>query len=55
MRFSAKVGGALEKELNTELNRVAKQYGGGQGVDMTKFPEMKYVDPKVDPINSTNV
>ncbi|XP_055381363.1 ATP synthase-coupling factor 6, mitochondrial [Condylostylus longicornis] len=41
----------IEKELKTELERVAKQYGGGQGVDMTKFPEFKFDDVKLDPIS----
>lgn len=39
--------------MKTELDRVAKQYGGGAGVDMTKFPELKFAEPKVDSINST--
>ena len=33
--------------LQTELGRVAKQYGGGEGVDMTKFPELKWKDPEL--------
>ncbi|XP_055677978.1 ATP synthase-coupling factor 6, mitochondrial [Lutzomyia longipalpis] len=44
----------VEKDLKTELERVAKQYGGGSGVDMTKFPEFKFSAPTVDPINTTN-
>ncbi|XP_018571013.1 ATP synthase-coupling factor 6, mitochondrial [Anoplophora glabripennis] len=40
----------LEKELTTELEKVAKQYGGGPGVDMTKFPSFKFQDPVIDPI-----
>lgn len=40
-----------EKELKQELERVAKTFGGGDGQDMTKFPEFKFTDPKVDPIN----
>lgn len=52
--FSAKVSGSLEKEMKTELDRVAKQFGGGAGVDMTKFPELKFSEPKVDPIDSVN-
>lgn len=51
---SAKVSPTLEKEMKTELDRVAKQYGGGAGVDMTKFPEMKFTEPTVDAINSSN-
>ncbi|XP_056631912.1 ATP synthase-coupling factor 6, mitochondrial [Diorhabda carinulata] len=41
----------LQKELKTELEKVAKQYGGGPGVDMTKFPTFKFQDPVIDPIN----
>lgn len=41
----------LEKELKSELEKVARQYGGGAGVDMTKFPTFKFQDPVLDPIN----
>lgn len=41
----------LEKELKSELEKVARQYGGGQGVDMTKFPTFKFEDPVLDSIN----
>jgi hypothetical protein len=30
---------------------VAKTYGGGAGVDMTAFPQLKFADPALDPIN----
>lgn len=40
--------------MKTELDRVAKQFGGGAGTDMTKFPELKFSEPHVDPIDSTN-
>lgn len=40
-----------ERELKNELERIAKTYGGSGGEDMTKFPEFKFTDPKVDPIN----
>lgn len=40
-----------ERELKTELERIAKQFGGGEGVDMTKFPEFKFQEPKIDPIS----
>uniref|UniRef100_A0A1B6C1C8 Uncharacterized protein n=1 Tax=Clastoptera arizonana TaxID=38151 RepID=A0A1B6C1C8_9HEMI len=40
----------IERELKSELERVSKQYGGGAGVDMTKFPEFKFTDPVIDPI-----
>ncbi|CAG9854503.1 unnamed protein product [Phyllotreta striolata] len=42
---------ALEKELKTELEKVTKQYGGGKGEEMTKFPSFKFVDPQIDSIN----
>ena len=32
----------LEKQLQQELDKVAKQYGGGEGVDMTKFPSFSF-------------
>lgn len=31
-----------EKQLQQELDKVARQYGGGAGVDMTKFPAFKF-------------
>lgn len=43
-----------QNELKTELERVAKQYGGGSGVDMTKFPEFKFEDPLLDPVNQSD-
>jgi len=42
----------IQKELAQELDKLAKNYGGGTGVDMTKFPEFKFEEPKIDPINS---
>lgn len=33
---------AVEKQLQQELDKVARQYGGGAGVDMTKFPSFKF-------------
>ncbi|KAJ8965903.1 hypothetical protein NQ314_003844 [Rhamnusium bicolor] len=35
----------LEKELKTELEKVARQYGGAAGEDMTKFPTFKFPRP----------
>ncbi|KAG8262592.1 Atp5jp [Homalodisca vitripennis] len=32
----------IQKEKQSELDRVARQFGGGSGVDMTKFPEFKF-------------
>ena len=39
------------KPSQAELDKVAKAYGGGAGIDMTAFPDLKFVDPAVDPIN----
>jgi len=41
----------IERELKQELDKVAKQFGGGEGIDMTKFPQFKFADPVIDPIN----
>lgn len=41
----------IEKELKSELEKVAKVYGGGAGTDMTQFPTVKFTDPVIDPIN----
>lgn len=42
----------IEREMKQELDKLSKRYGGGEGVDMTKFPEFKFTDPKIDPINA---
>ncbi|GBP32317.1 ATP synthase-coupling factor 6, mitochondrial [Eumeta japonica] len=41
----------IQKELKTELEKLEKQYGGGAGVDMTAFPDFKFDEPKLDPID----
>ncbi|XP_050664598.1 ATP synthase-coupling factor 6, mitochondrial [Leptidea sinapis] len=41
----------VEKELKSELEKLERQFGGGQGVDMTAFPTFKFEEPKLDPIN----
>ncbi|GLV42212.1 ATP synthase coupling factor 6 [Carabus blaptoides fortunei] len=41
----------IERELKAELDKVAKQFGGGEGEDMTKFPSFKWTEPTIDPIN----
>lgn len=41
----------IERELKSDLDKITKQYGGGSGVDMTKFPTFKFEDPALDPIN----
>ncbi|XP_018014572.1 ATP synthase-coupling factor 6, mitochondrial [Hyalella azteca] len=38
----------VEKQLQQELDKVAKQYGGGAGTDMTKFPSFKFEEPVID-------
>lgn len=43
----------IQQELKQELEKLSKQYGGGEGTDMTKFPEFKFTDPKLDSINSS--
>ncbi|XP_023328877.1 ATP synthase-coupling factor 6, mitochondrial-like [Eurytemora carolleeae] len=42
---------ATEAELQAELDKVARAYGGGAGVDMTSFPEFKFAEPVIEPIN----
>eukprot|EP00092_Neocalanus_flemingeri_P021452 GFUD01023261.1.p1 GENE.GFUD01023261.1~~GFUD01023261.1.p1 ORF type:complete len:103 (+),score=29.03 GFUD01023261.1:60-368(+) len=42
---------ATQLELQNELDKVAKAYGGGAGVDMSAFPELKFEEPTIDPIN----
>jgi Mitochondrial ATP synthase coupling factor 6 len=43
----------ITRELKQELGKLAGRYGGGEGVDMTKFPDFKFEEPKLDPINSS--
>ena len=40
-----------EAHLAAELDKVAKQYGGGKGIDMTKFSEFNWVEPQLDDID----
>lgn len=42
----------IQRELKQELDKLSKNYGGGEGVDMTKFPDFKFAEPKIDSINS---
>ena len=37
-----------DAEMKREMDKIAKQYGGEAGTDMTKFPDMKFVDPAVE-------
>merc|ERR1711962_64089 len=39
-----------EAAIAMELEKVAQAYGGGAGVDMSKFPVLKFVDPAVDDV-----
>lgn len=39
---------AIEKEYKDELAKAERQYGGGPGVDMKKFPDLKFGPVKVD-------
>jgi len=41
----------IKAELEAELERLAKQYGGQAGANMTDFPTFQFRDPDVDPIN----
>ncbi|XP_069681743.1 ATP synthase-coupling factor 6, mitochondrial [Periplaneta americana] len=41
----------IQRELAAELEKVAKQFGGGEGVDMTSFPSFKFTEPQIDSIN----
>ncbi len=40
----------VEADLATELDKVAKQYGGGKGIDMTKFPQFAWTEPEIQDI-----
>jgi len=40
-----------EAALQSELDKVAKQYGGGAGVDMTSFPTITFAEPTIEAIN----
>merc|ERR1712098_157413 len=42
---------AAKADLNKELERVAKQYGGAEGEDMSQFPDITFQEVTVDPIN----
>merc|ERR1712121_516540 len=54
----AKAGGKLpdatpetEANLQMELEKVAKAYGGGAGVDMSKFPTLNFTDPQIEDVS----
>ncbi|KAH8349883.1 hypothetical protein KR084_008649 [Drosophila pseudotakahashii] len=44
-------GPEYEAELKESLERLALQFGGGEGVDMLEFPKFKLPDIDVDPIS----
>ena len=44
-------GAQFEADLQTELDRVANQFGIRDGKDVTAFPELKFEEPVLDPIN----
>lgn len=44
----------IERELKQELEKLAKQYGGTGGADMTAFPSFKFEEPTLGPINSSS-
>ncbi|EFN67415.1 ATP synthase-coupling factor 6, mitochondrial [Camponotus floridanus] len=41
-------GPEILKEHQSEIDKLNVQYGGDKGVDMTQFPQFKFVDPAVD-------
>ncbi|XP_013794873.1 ATP synthase-coupling factor 6, mitochondrial-like isoform X2 [Limulus polyphemus] len=55
---SKSLGGGLvdaspeaQKQMKEELEKIETQYGGGKGIDLTKFPAFSFKDPEIDPIN----
>ena len=40
-----------QANLNKELEKVAKNFGGAAGVDMTKFPDLKFEEPKLEDVD----
>ncbi|KAJ8673753.1 hypothetical protein QAD02_005015 [Eretmocerus hayati] len=40
-----------QKELKAELDKIAKAYGGGEGVDLSAFPKFNFPEPKVEVTN----
>lgn len=44
-------GPEFEAELKEVTERLALQYGGGEGVDMLEFPKFKLPDIDIDPIS----
>ncbi|XP_014217482.1 ATP synthase-coupling factor 6, mitochondrial [Copidosoma floridanum] len=46
----------IQAEKKRELEKLAKQYGGDEGADMTAFPKFSFPDPKIEvnPLESTS-
>merc|ERR1711860_395 len=40
----------VEADLQKELDKVSAQFGGGKGVDMTKFPQFKFAEPTLETV-----
>lgn len=40
-----------EKELKDELEKCERQFGGGPGIDLTKFPTLQFKEVTIDPVN----
>ncbi len=41
----------VEAELKRELDKIAAQFGGSAGAEMTKFPDFKFAEPKIEDID----
>ncbi|XP_077296975.1 ATP synthase, coupling factor 6 [Arctopsyche grandis] len=41
----------IEREMKSELEKLARQYGGEGSTDMTQFPSLKFNEPTLDAIN----
>ena len=37
-----------DAEMKREMDKIAKQFGGEAGADMTKFPDLKFVDGAIE-------
>lgn len=41
----------VKAELQANLDRLAKQFGGSAAEDMTAFPSIQFEEPEIEPIN----
>merc|ERR1711874_803829 len=48
------LGAEFDEDLKQELARVANQFGIRDGKDVTAFPDIKFEEPTLDPINVSN-